>query len=118
MSEIQETYNLLLEIDKLLADIELKITKINNDLPQTEKTFNTFRQLERLSVRWLVLVRQMGLPDDANRAISVIARLIVMINMARMSLNMLAMSNPLTFFSGAIGLGMTVISVGNSLEGY
>jgi len=120
MSQIQEAYQTLAEIDRLLADIELKITNITNtDTAQKlESNLDTFRQLERLALRYLVLARRMGLPEDVGAAIDFLARLVTTIRMAHISLNMMMASNPLTAAIGIAGLMGTAITMTDSFAGY
>ena len=79
LGETQEVFQILTEIDRLLADIELKITRIQGGAGSsgalaslTEK----FVALERLALRWLVLTRRMGLPENVSNAIDLILSLI------------------------------------------
>ena len=118
MSEIREAYDLLTQIDRLLADIELKINRIEGQAPALERNLGSFRQLERLALRWLVLARHMGLPEDVDSAINKIAKLIVMLRMAQMSLNMLMMGNPVTAAIGFAGMMTTLVSASDVMAGY
>lgn len=120
MSQIQEAYQTLAEIDKLLADIELKISKITDSgtREKLERTRNTFIEVERLALRWLVLAKRMGLPEDVDMAVSAIAQLITMIRMAQIAMNLAMASNPLTAAIGVAGLIGVAYSTGDLLAGY
>lgn len=113
MSQIQEAYQTLAEIDRLLADIELKITKITNTDTQQkmERTVSTFREAERLAIRWLALGRQLGLPEQVDAAITKIAQLVTTIRMLQISLSLMMATNPLTAAVGVAGLLGSVVTV-------
>lgn len=118
LSDTQEIFTLLQEIMQMLDKVDVKSEKINNDLPRTQETLATFRQLERLALRWLVIARQMGLPENVTGAINTLAKLVVMIRMAQMSINMMMMSNPVTAAIGVAGIIGTVMTAPSLLEGY
>ncbi len=118
VSDAQQIYNLLLEIDGLLKGVVVNTTKLNNDFPQTEKTLSSFRQLERVTIRYLAITQRMGLPDNMNSAISAIMRLVSVVRMAQISMNMLMMSNPATIAMGIAGIATTIISAADVMVGY
>ena len=125
LAETQELMRTMQELMTLLGSVEAKTTKLNEAAPQTEKTLQTFKQLERVSLRYLAISRRMGLPDDAEKVIQVVTKLIIIIEMARMSLRLLAggvATTPggiaIAIASGAAGLIMAGLSAGSALEGY
>jgi hypothetical protein len=117
LSETREIMSVLQEIMALLNNVEFKTKVINEDLPKTQKAFSVFRQLEQVILRYLVLARKMGLPNDINQAISSVAKLIVVVRMLQMTISMAA-KGPLGLI-GAIGsVGITAISVGEMTSEY
>lgn len=118
MSEIQESYQLLQEVDRLLAEIEAKISVIEGSAPKLESTLKTFTQLEQLALRWLVLARRMGLPEELDRGINLVARMISAIRMMQMASSLLMMTNPVTFAIGAAGLLGGALSLTDAFAGY
>jgi hypothetical protein len=118
MSEIQQSYALLQEIDRLLADIELKINSIEGKQPKLEKSLDTFRQVERLALRWLVLAQRMGLPEDVDGAVGKIAQLISAIRMLDISMNLMLATNPYTAAIGVAGLIGSAMTMSDVLAGY
>lgn len=118
---LAETQELLLTMKELMAvlqNVQTQTTALNANAPETTKTLTTFRQAERLALRWLVLAKQMGLPPEVGKAIDKVAELVVKIQMATMSINMLMASNPATAAIGLAGLIGTAATMGNMLEGY
>jgi hypothetical protein len=107
-----------MEVDRLLADIELKISRIENKAPQMSRALTTFSQAERLALRWLVLAQRMGLPEDVDAAVNRIARLITAIEMLRTASNLLLASNPVTMAIGVAGLIGGALSVSDAMAGY
>jgi hypothetical protein len=117
LSETREIMSVLQEIMALINNVEFKTKVINEDLPKTQKAFTVFRQLEQVMLRYLVLARKMGLPNDINQAISSVAKLIVVVRMLQMTISMAA-KGPLGLI-GAIGsVGITAISVGEMTSEY
>lgn len=127
MSQAQEAYALLQEVDRLLANIEVRIQRIEGGaegaegterLDRLKETLATFRQLERLVLRWLVLAQRLGLPEDITKAITIISKLIVVLRMWQMSTNLMMMSNPISAALGVAGLVGTVLSFSDIVMGY
>ena len=118
MSEIQEAYATLQEIDRLLAGIELKIRMIEGVQPKLEDTLETFRDIERLALRWLVLARRMGLPEDMDAAVGTVARVISALRMLDISINLMLASNPYTAAIGVAGLIGSAMTMNDMLAGY
>ena len=121
LGETQEVFQILTEIDKLLAGIELKITKLQGTAGVgggVEGLKTNLRQLERLALRWLVLSRRMGLPEDVQASIDFIMRLIVTLNMLQMSANMVMLSNPVTAAIGVAGMMGGMFSLIDTFGGY
>lgn len=109
---------MLQEIDRLLSNIQAKINAIEGKRPQLENTLRTFQQVERLALRWLVLARRMGLPEELDAAISKIAGLITAIRMLQIAGNLAMASNPVTAAIGVAGLLGSVYTFGDVLAGY
>lgn len=118
MSQIQEAYQTLAEIDRLLADIELKITKIEGQAPTLERNLDTFRQVERLALRWLAIARRMGLPEEVDAAVNRIAQLITSLRMLQIASNLILTMHPLTAAIGVAGLIGGSMSLTDVFAGY
>lgn len=119
LAEAQEMMTVLQEIMALLDKAYVKTTTLNNDLPRTKETVKTFRQLERLALRWLVIAKQLGLPPEFQKTVDFIAKVVVAIRMYQISINMLMATNPVTMAIGITGLiGTTIATVPSMLEGY
>lgn len=99
----------LREIMQMLNNVEIRTKKLETDTPKIQKSMNSFKQVERLALRYLTLSRRMGLPDNISKQIDTIATLIVMIRMAQMSMGLMT-GNPISVmigFAGLIGIGLT-----------
>ena len=118
LAETQEIMQVLQEIMALLNNVEFKTTKLERDTPMISRNLQNFRQLERIALRFLAITRQMGLPDDIEKATQALTRLIVIIRMAQMSLTALASTNPYTAVIGVLGLAATFMAAPSVLEGY
>lgn len=122
MSEIQESYALLMQIDKLLADIELKITNIEQQRPRLESTLITFRQLERIALRYATLARRLTGSEDAEQVIATLSRILIVMRMLEMSGTMIASGITTGGLLGAVMAGAGIAGVGMAqlsiMEGY
>lgn len=108
----------LQEIMKLLNGVEIKTEKIQKDMPQTTRGLQTFRELERVALRYVALAQRIGVPTEVEKAMDVFSKLIILITMAHMSMNMLMRGTPAGWLMGIAGVAMTAMSMGNPLEGY
>jgi hypothetical protein len=118
LSETRELLQILVEINTILTGITVKTTDLKNKTPMISKNLGSFRQLERVALRYLALAQRFGLPDDVDKAASAVARLIVLLNMAQMSMNMLMKGTAVGWAMGIASFGMTALSAGNMMEGY
>lgn len=121
LAETRELLAVMQELVTLLKQVETTTTKLTNDLPRGKETLTTFRQLERLALRWLVISKNFGLPEDIKNAVDQLAQVIVTIRMLQMSMNMMMSTNPFTVAIGLTGMFTTAISItslGNPMEGY
>lgn len=110
LAETQELMATMKELVALLSEVETKTAKLIAETPQIETAGTSFRQVERVALRYLTLARRMGLPNEVAQATQVISQLIIMIRMAEMSLNMLSKATPFGIALGAAGLLMTALS--------
>lgn len=85
-----------------------------------EDAADKIKQLERLFFRVLGIIQRMGLPDDVNKAISTIRKLIATLRMLQISISLIASTNPVTAAFGIVGLVGTAVEFGSGsiLEGY
>ena len=109
-AETQQIMADLKEIMALIDGVTIKTEKINTNLPQTRAALSTFRDIERIALRYLVLARRMGLPEEVEKATQTLTELIVMIRMVQMSYNMLMAGTPFGLLMGAAGLAITALS--------
>jgi hypothetical protein len=118
LSETQEIMQFLQEIMALLNNVEFKTKKLNSEMPQTSRGLATFRELERVALRYVALARRIGVPTEVEKAMDAFSKLIILITMAHMSMNMLMRGTPAGWLLGFAGVAMTALSMGNPLEGY
>jgi len=117
LAETQELMATMKELMALLQGVEAKTKNIIEDLPQTEHALRNFKQLERVALRYLVIARQLGLPDDIEQAIQLIAKLLIIIRMVQMSLVSFT-GGPLGIASGAASVMLAGLAASSMLEGY
>jgi hypothetical protein len=120
LAETQQIYDVLVQIDAILKGIEVKTVALQQRAPAVRENLKTFMQLERLALRYLVLARRMGLPEEYEQAVNAISRLVVSMRMAMISINLMMASNPVTMAIGFAGLAGVAIELGSGsiLEGY
>jgi hypothetical protein len=117
LSETQQIMQVLQEIMALLNGVEFKTEKINNDLPKTRESLDSFNQLERVALRYLAISRRMGLPDDINGGIQKLAGALVTLRMAMISTTYLMLGTPLGVAMGGAGLVMAGLSGYDAIAG-
>jgi hypothetical protein len=111
LAQTQELMATMKELMMVLSGVEAKTQKIVSDMPQIKQSLATFSQLERVALRYLVISRRLGLPDNVNNTLQQLSQLVIMIRMAQMSINMLMLGTPFGWAMGAAGLIMTGLSV-------
>jgi len=109
-AETQQIMADLKEIMALIDGVTIKTEILNTNLPRTKETLSTFKDIERVALRYLALSRRMGLPEDIEKATQTLTELIVMIRMAQMSYTMLTAGTPIGLLLGAAGIAMTALS--------
>lgn len=117
MGEMQQIYALAQEINELFSQIHLTATKLEEQLPKTEKAALTSQQATRILYRFNHLLSHMGLPDNVDNAISKLQQFVFIARMAEMSLAFMAMGTPYGTIMGLAGLASVTISFGD-LTGY
>jgi hypothetical protein len=88
---------------------------------EVNSLFDKFAKLEQIALRYLVIARRMGLPEDVERALSIISQLIVTIRQLQLTLSLLEGSmGPVGWAllgAGAIGTALTAGSVAMDVMG-
>ncbi len=118
MSEIQESFAILQQIDKLLADIELRIDKITGDTKggggdSSSRTLSLQKQVRTLNMM-VILVSQMTGDKNIDKSIQKIQQLTMSFMHLRMAILAFQMaSGPVGWaYAGVTGMA-TAISFGN-----
>lgn len=76
LSDIQQIYSLLIEIDRLLKTIDVNLERTEK---QSKRNTESFRQLEAAAMRYLLIARRMGLPEEVNALLTKVSQVIVAI---------------------------------------
>lgn len=117
LSQTQEIMMVCREIIDLLNNAEIKTTEVIKNLPATKEALLTFRELERVAIRYLAIVNRMGLNEHVQNQVRTLTQLIVLIRMVHMSYNMLTRGTFMGTLMGLAGLTMTAFSVYDVMEG-
>lgn len=118
LSETQEIFQLLTQIDKLLADIELKINTIQGNLPQTREALLTTRETLRLTTRLFHLFAHMNFPPNIQQAMNIMNKMIFTVRALYVSMKLLESTTLYGQIMGVIGVATLAVSGGSMLEGY
>ncbi len=121
MSQIQEAYTILIQIDKLLADIELKIQHIEHgggaaQTSSMREVLSQAKQLERVAMRYLVILESAGLKNDT---LAKASRIIVALRMLQIALmQVYAVSGPVgwALLLNAAAAGASVTLAGMTMN--
>jgi len=85
----------------------------------TSEAVEGFRELEQVALRYLVLARRLGLPDDVNVAMSVAARAVVTMRQLEQTIRMLDLAmagSPMGWAMFAATTAFTAISFVDTIE--
>ena len=118
LAETQELMRTMKELMALLNNVQAKTEKIVADTPKVKDSLASFKQLERVSLRYLAIVRRMGLPDALQQQIQLLAQLITTVRMLQISYTMLTSTTPIGVLMGVAGVVLTGFSIYDSMEGY
>jgi len=118
MSEIQESYALLMQIDKLLADIELKINNIEGKAPQIQQQLNDIKATLTI---YMILLNRLNLPYGIDRTIQALIRLKMTVDMLIRAFHLLDIVSGPWGWAKAIGTfavaGVSGYSIYESITG-
>jgi hypothetical protein len=110
LSDTAQIYELLMQIDAVLNGINVKTEKVERQAPQLRENLATFRQLEQIALRYLIISRRMGLPENVQQATEQLTALIIIARQAQMTINLLMLGTPAGYLLGAAGLILTIFS--------
>lgn len=108
--------SVLQEIMKLIDNINVKSDSLIEKTPKIQKAEETFRDAERLALRYLAIARRMGLPEQIEQATQVITSLVVMVKMLQISMAAIS-GGGLRSLIGIAGV-ISVILTANDMLGY
>lgn len=109
------------DIRQLREDVEALKKQIEDLQPTLEKgpeQLDTWRQLERVALRYLALARRMGLPEETEAAIQLLSRILIIMRMLEISGAMLFSGTPLGLLMGIAGIGMATFTTVDAMTGY
>ena len=113
LAETQQIFAVLEQINALLNNINITTDKIVAQTPKMQETTLSLREGERMAIRYLSVIRSMGLPDNANAVITTFTRLIVILRMAQMTLLSLGSGGAYGTLMGIAGFMLTTNAVTN-----
>jgi hypothetical protein len=107
----------LQEIMEMLKQTSTTSEKVIRDLPKTNEALMTFRQLERIMLRYLAIANRMGLSEDAQKQIQILSKIIVTVRMLEMSMRMLSAGTPYGMLMSIAGFAMTGFAMYDAMTG-
>ena len=116
LAETQQIMADLKEIMHMLQTAKNKAAALNEETKANEKAYRQFVMAERISLRYLALARQMGLPDEVEQATQIVTSLVVMLRMLQMSATMIS-GGGLGALIGIAGV-VSVTLMANDMLGY
>jgi hypothetical protein len=117
LSQTRELLSILIEINAILKNVTVKTKEIEQKTSVVKENLINFRELERVALRYLVLSRRIGLPEDAARATEMLSRIIILIRMAQMSYHALMLGTPVGFLMGIASIGLTSFATFDTMQG-
>ena len=107
----------LQEIMALLNQTSIKSEKVIRDLPKTNEALMSFRQLERIAIRYLAIANRMGLSEDVQKQIQTLSKIIVTVRMLEMSMRMFSAGTPYGLIMSIAGFAMTGFAMYDAMTG-
>ena len=102
---------MLQEISRLLDEVDTKTDTVTR---KTTTSTESFRQLESVALRYIVIARRLGLPEDADRFIQKISMMILALNQLQIVLQTtrasLAAAGPVGWLALGASVGYTALS--------
>jgi hypothetical protein len=118
VNELEQVYDLLLQISEILSDIEVKVQELEATAPATREYMLTAQEAIRVLWRFSGLLAHMGMPANMKQAVQTLTHVAYAARMAYMSITLLELGTPYGWIMGLIGLGVVTISSTTLLEGY
>ena len=97
MSNIQQTYALLQQMYELMQKIEIQGKQTER---QTTRNIDSFKQLESVAMRYMLIARRLGLPEGADAFLQKISMMIMAMHQLRI---VLAITKAELIAAGPIG---------------
>jgi hypothetical protein len=110
LTEIQQVRAELEEIRAVVNELEPKLERMPLQLA-------TFRQLEGVARRYLMLAQRMGLPEDVDNAIRFLSKLLIIMRQLQLTASLMALG-PVGVLAAIPSVGLTVLSLASMSEGY
>lgn len=115
LGEIQQIYELLTKINDSLGDVDAKVTTLDRETPAIAQQSLTLQQAIRIAFRFNSTLSHMGLPPNVQQSISILQRMVFMMEMAYHSARLLQMGTPYGLIVGVLG-GISVALSATDLE--
>lgn len=108
ISDIQQIHGMLQEISRLLDEVD---TKTDNVTRKTTTSVQSFRQLESVAMRYLIIARRIGLPEGVDAALQKIAMLMVAIRQLDLTIKAFQVGmGPIGWLALGASAGITALS--------
>ena len=85
-----------------LTELKQQINELEPKLKAAPRQLETFKELEAVALRFLVIINRLNLPEDVEMILDMLARLLVMMRMVQMAMA--------TSVGGPTGLAMGILS--------
>ena len=116
LGDIQQIYTMLQEINRLLADIEVNLERVDQ---KAKTTHLSMSKALAVASGLLSLLRRMGLPEDANKALLVLQRYVMwMQQLIILSNLMLTATGPVGWVLAGLGIAGAVLSFSDVMVGF
>jgi hypothetical protein len=116
LAETQQIMTDLQEIMQMLHHVDLKTKALEERTPRMQRAGNTFREAERLALRYLAIARRMGLPEQVEQATQIVTQLVVMLRMLQISISLIS-GGGIGSLIGIAGI-ISVTLTANDMLGY
>jgi len=116
VQQAQEIHSIFQEIYGLLTQMSVATRQLAEEAPRAAvsggRALMILRQVERIALRVLVLLKDMGLPPDVEKAVAILSKLVMTLYSV---IAMLSAINPVMFVLHALG---AIVAFSSIAEGY
>lgn len=115
MSDLSEIQQIRAELEAIKATLR----ELTPTLERAKQQLDTFKALEQVALRYLLVLRRAGLPDKAGEIIATLSRIVVAARQAQITILALqTAAGPIGWLLAGAGVAYTALTTADILGGF